>query len=136
MEGFYYLGNKHRAIYTERKALFFYSLFRVHLLLLVPRLLLVTYLPCSIAIYLHAFRSLLTRQMTSEEKLQSPSPETGFAAVVLQSPLEVRVPAVLPLPVRIDIYRYPGFPPTETIWHGLITQTELNQALESIVEQL
>ncbi|AGX93324.1 ORF0 [turkey adenovirus 5] len=63
-------------------------------------------------------------------------PRPSLAAVEIVSPLLERPVIVSPPPVRIDIYKQPGFPPSDTIWYGCISQAELNDALQAIVELL
>ncbi|ANP93622.1 ORF0 [Fowl aviadenovirus D] len=57
----------------------------------------------------------------------NPVPRTPFVLDISRLPV---------VPERILLHDFPNGPWSETIWYGKITQRELNQALESIVDVL
>ncbi|WWQ72944.1 hypothetical protein [Fowl aviadenovirus 2] len=83
---------------------------------------------------------LIVRARMSEQP-DSP-PELYPSLLVLRVNPVPRTPFVLDIsrlpvvPERILLHGFPNGPWSETIWYGKITQRELNQALESIVDVL
>lgn len=41
-----------------------------------------------------------------------------------------------PYPPKVEVYRWSQFPPVDTLYYGVVTQSELNRTLEEIAEAL